>query len=222
MVKTTIALLLISIAGIHASDRFEYPVFRDHLPRKEAGRLVISRAGVSYQSDRRKTVIEIPLANLFKADVSDPKIIRFETYDIVKRRLLGRQVHVFRLRDGTHDEALVRFLSGAVQRPVVGSFGPTAQPDTVIRAYHRHRLGGCYGTIHIGESGIRFQSDKREDSRTWLYRDVETVGTMNPFHFRVSTLAETFNFDLQERLSEATYLLASRRIYSISTSQTMN
>ncbi len=215
MGKTIATLLLISAARIHAADTFEYPVFHDHLPRKEAGQLLISDAGISYRSDHKKTVMEIPFSNVFKADVSNPKIIRVETYDIIKRRLLGRQVHVFKLRKGTHDEALARFLFGAIQRPVVGSIGPPAQPDAVIRAYHRHRLGGCHGTIHIDQRDIRFESDKPEDSRTWLYRDIETVGTMNPFHFRVSTLAETFNFDLQERLPEAAYDIASRRVYSL-------
>lgn len=206
-------LILISTAGVNAADSFEYSVFRDRLPRKEAGRLTISDAGVSYRSDHRKTVIDIPLLKIFKADLSDPKAIRITTYDIMKQRLLGRQVHVFRLRHGAHDEGLARFLAGAVQRPVVGSFGLALQPEFVIRAYHRHRLGGCHGTIQIGEAGIGFLSGKPNDSRTWLYRDVETVGTMNAFHFRVTTLAETFNFDLQERLPEAVYADTARRIY---------
>lgn len=215
MMKIAVLLMILTV-GAHAADQFEFAVFRDRLPRKEAGQLVISDAGISYRSDHRKTVIDISLLNVFQADVSDPKIIRIETYDIVKQRLLGRRVHVFRLRNGIHDEALTRFLSKVVQRPVIGAFGPAPQPEAMIRAYHRHRLGGCHGTVVIDSDGVRFKSERPEDSRTWLYRDVETLGTMNPFHFRVSTLAETFNFDLQERLSEAAYNIAVRRVYSLS------
>ena len=215
LLKTIVWLMLVSAAGAEASDRFEFTVFRDHLPRKEAGRLVISLAGVSYRSDHSKTAIDIPLLNVFQADVSDPKVIRIETYDIVKRELLGRQAHVFRLRGSVHDERLARFLSTALQRPVIGAFLPAPPPEASIRAYHRHRLGGCHGTIQIDAEAIRFVSDRPEDSRTWLYRDLETLGTMNPFHFRVSTLAETFNFDLKERLPEAAYDLAVRRVYSL-------
>lgn len=216
MIKIT-ALVVFLTVGAYAAASFEYSVFRDRVPRKEAGRLSISEVGVSYRSDHRKTVIDIPLSNVFKADVSNPGIIRIATYDIVKRRLLGRRVYVFKLRDGTHDDGLARFLSGAVQRPVVGSFGPgpASPPDGGIRAYHRHRFGGCHGTIRIDESAIRFQSDRLGDSRTWLYHDVETVGTMNAFHFRVSTLAETFNFDLRESLSEADFNAVTQRVYSL-------
>lgn len=216
MHRLIFTLALISAAAAHAAESFEYSVFRDRFPRKEAGRLMISDAGIRYRSDHRKTAIDLPFSNVFTADVSDPKVIRVKTYDIVKRRLLGRQVHVFRLRDGRHDRGLARFLSGAMQRPVVGSFGPESKPDAGVRAYHRHRFGGCHGNIHIDRSGIQFQSDKPEDSRTWLYRDIETVGTMNPFHFRVTTLVETFNFDLQERLPQLVYDLASRKTYQLS------
>jgi len=206
---------LVSAVGAHAADSFDFSVFRDHLPHKEAGRLMISDAGVSYRSENQKTTIDIPLLNMFQVDVSDPKIIRIETYDILKQKLLGRQVYVFRLVKSVHDEALTRFLSKALPRPVIGAFGPAPQPEAVIRAYHRHRLGGCHGTIRIDSDGIRFLSDRPEDSRTWLYRDLATIGTMNQFHFRVSSLAETYNFDLKERLSETAYDLAARRVYAL-------
>ena len=210
-----VSLMLLSAVGAQGADSFEFSVFRAHLPRKEAGRLMISDAGVSYRSDHQKTKIDIPLLSVYQADVSDPKVIRVETYDILKQKLLGRQVHVFRLRDSVHDERLARFLSEALPRPVIGAFGPASQPEAVIRAYHRHRLGGCHGTIRIDSDAIRFVSDRPENSRTWLYRDLATIGTMNPFHFRVSTLAETFNFDLKERLPESAYDLAARRVYSL-------
>lgn len=215
MLKAIASLLLLTAVGAHAADSFEFAVFRDHIPRKEAGRLVISENGVSYRSTHQKTVIDIPLVNVFQADVSKPKIIRIETYDITKKTFLGRQIYVFRLQSGVHDEILTRFLSRALQRPVIGAFGAAPQSEAVIRAYHRHRLGGCHGTIRIDSDAIRFASDRPEDSRTWLFRDIETLGTMNPFHFRVSTLAKTFNFDLKEILPEGAYDIAVRRVYSL-------
>jgi hypothetical protein len=215
MLRSIVLVSLVSAVGAHAADSFDFSVFRDHLPHKEAGRLMISDAGVSYRSENQKTTIDIPLLNMFQVDVSDPKIIRIETYDILKQKLLGRQVYVFRLVKSVHDEALTRFLSKALPRPVIGAFGPAPQPEAVIRAYHRHRLGGCHGTIRIDLEGIRFLSDRPEDSRTWLYRDLATIGTMNPFHFRVSSFAETFNFDLKERLPDTAYDFAVRRVYSL-------
>jgi len=219
MLKAIASLLLLSAVGAQAADSFEFAVFRDHVPRKESGRLLISETGVSFRSAHQKTTIDIPLLNVFQADVSNQKVIRIETYDITKKTLLGRHVYVFRLQSGVHDETLARFLAKSLQRPVIGAFGSALQPEVAIRAYHRHRFGGCHGTIRIDSDAIRFASDRPEDSRTWLYRDLETLGTMNPFHFRVSTLAETFNFDLKERLPEGAYDLAVRRIYSLPTSK---
>lgn len=194
-------------------DDFRYPVFRCKLLRDEPGQLEISKTGVSYRSDNGKTTIHIPLKDILEADVSDPGVMRFETYDILKRRLTGRRVYAFRLRREERREALTQFLVDAVQRPVVGAF-ETAQQDAFhIPAYHRHRLGGCHGNLEIGQDAIRFVSERLGDSRTWLYRNMETIGSMTPFHLRVSTPVETYNFDLKERITEDAYRLAWQRLY---------
>lgn len=142
-------------------------------------------------------------------------MIRIETYERVKRRLEGRQVHTFQIREGAPGEALALFLSKALQRPVVGTFELSSKPVAEIRAYHRHRVGGCHGELHIDQESIRFVSARSGDSRTWRYGEVETVGTKNQFHFRVSTLGEAYNLDLQERLPEAAYNWVTRRVYAL-------
>jgi hypothetical protein len=76
-------------------------------------------------------------------------------------------------------------------------------------------LGGSHGTLVIGSTGIEFASQKPKDSRTWLYRDIQTIGTPDPFHFRVTTYAETFTFDLKERLPEGAYRLAWQEVYDL-------
>lgn len=207
--------ILLAMTLVASAETFEYAVVRDRIPRREHGRLEISGSGFHYRSDRGKTAIDIPFSNVFKADVSDPKVIRIETFDIVKRRVLRRDSHVFRLAADKHGEALARFLSASIQRPIIGVHGQVSEPVTAIRAYHRHRLGGCHGTVRIDAAGVRFDSDQPGESRTWLYREIETVGTMNSFHFRVTTLQETFNFDLKERLSPDVYDAAVRRIYRL-------
>jgi hypothetical protein len=203
------------VTGANAADEFRYQVFRSKFPRDEAGQLEISRAGVAYRSDNGKTKLQIRLVDILEADLSDPKAIRLETYDVVKRRLTGRRTHTFRLREGKHDEVLVRFLVDSIPRPVIGSYGSASSGAFEIWAYHRHRLGGCHGKLQISAENIRFASENPEDSRTWLYIDMETIGTMTPFHFRVTTLAETYNFDLKERLPEGAYRLAWQQLYRL-------
>ncbi len=215
MLRTIVVLAVVSATGVYAADTFEYRVLRDHLPKKELGQLRISEAGISYRSDNGKTAIQLPLIDVRTGDVSDPKVIRIEVYDRGKRRLSRRQIHRFQLREGVHGEALALFLSKTLQRPVVGAFELPSMPMAQLRAYHRHRVGGCHGVLHFDQEGIRFVSAHLGDSRTWRYTEVETVGTMNQFHFRIGTLAETFNFDLKERLPDATYDLVTRRVYAL-------
>lgn len=215
MIRNLALLAAISAATLCAAESFAYSVFRDRWPRKESGLLQISELGVRYRSDDGKTLIEIALVDVLRGDVSDPRVIRIDTYDRLQRRLSGRQAYTFRLREGVPGDSLPLFLSKALQRPVIGTFELSSQPIAQIRAYHRHRLSGCHGTIHIDQAGIRFLSEQPGDSRTWRYEELETVGTMNRFHFRVSTLAETFNFDLQEQLPDAAYDLVARRVYSL-------
>lgn len=208
-----IATMLMAAALVQAEELFRYPVFREKLLRDERGELQIDDGGVSYKPADGKNSILIPLADVREADVSDPRIIRIETYDILKRNLAGRSAYVFRLAEGRHDQALARFLAAHLSRPVVGGYDPPPDQPFEIAAYHRHRFGGCHGKLVIGADAIHFVSDKSGESRTWPYRNIETIGSMNPFHFRVATLAETYNMDLKDRLREQAYNWAWRHVY---------
>lgn len=215
MYKAVIALAMGMVMTANAADEFKYRVFRSRLRRDEPGQLEISKAGVSYRSDNGKTKLQVRLTDILEANLSDPKFIRLETYDVLKRRLTGRRTYSFRLREGKRDEALARFLADNLPRPVVGSYGSASTEAFEILAYHRHRLGGCHGKLPISADSIRFVSEKPEDSRTWLYPDMQTSGTMTPFHFRVTTLVETCNFDLKKRLPEEAYRLAWQQLYRL-------
>lgn len=220
MVLTRLLFFAVAtIAVVEAAEAFHFPVFRAKSLRDERGRLEISESGVLYESKDGKKAIRLPFLDIHKADVSDPKAIRLETYDIRKRRLTGRNVHVFRLDGATHGQDLRRFLVEKLNRPVVGAYATAAVPVFEIPAYHRHRLGGCHGTIEIGPETIRFVSQKEADSGTWRYDEMETIGSMNPFHFRVTTLAETYNFDLKERLAEDAYQFAWQRVHELGPEQ---
>jgi len=210
-----ILMLLVGAVSLGAAD-FRYQVWRVKHGRDQPGRLEIGEGGVSYVSDNGKTTIHVPLPDIREADVSDPRLVQIETYDRGKRRLGANQVHTFRLRGDKHGEDLVRFFIARLKRPVLGDYNAGWAPLYEIAAYHRHKLGGCHGTLQIGRQGIRFLGHKEEDSRTWLYGDIETVGNMDPYHLRVSTFAETYTFDLKQRLPEEAYRLAAETIYGLS------
>jgi len=212
--KTLCTAVLIAVTLLHAAGPFHFEVYRTRLLRDEPGKLDINERGVSYQSDDEKTAYTLSFTDIRQADVSAPGRITVETYDVVKRRLGGNKEIVFRLREGAQDEALARFLAERLSRPVVGVYGLAQKSAYQIPAYHRGALSGSHGTLIIGSAGIEFTSKRAKDSRTWLYRDIQTIGAPGPFRFRVTSYAETFTFDLKERLPEAAYTLAWQQVYN--------
>jgi hypothetical protein len=213
LTKRIIALLLIATSTAHSQEVFRYPVSHVRLLRDQSGELQIDTTAVSYRSENGETTIRIPLRDIRKADVSEPGVIRIETYDILKRRLGDKRVYTFRLTEGTQDEALGRFLANNLTRPVIAAYELPVRGSFEIPAYHKHFLGGCHGKVLIGDAGLQFLSDKPGESRTWLYRDVEIFGSVDPFHLRVSTLAETYNLELKERIPEHAHDKVRRSIY---------
>ena len=90
----------------------------------------------------------------------------------------------------------------------------TAASEFRIPAYHRRARRGTNGTLEIGEEAIRFVSDKPADSRTWLYRDIETIGRPDSYRFRVTTNRETYILELKSELPETAYQFAWSKVYN--------
>ena len=199
---------------------FEFSVVRVRsavglpLPKKEQGRLIFSDSGAIYRSENGKTLIDVPYADIREADVSDPRKIRIETYDILKRNPLEHRSYEFRL-DEDHRSDLAKFLAERLNRPVIGAYDVGGEGRFSVPAYHRHLFGGAHGILEIGPDTIQFKTEKKADSRTWLFRDIQTIGSSGPFNFRVSTESETYNFDLKERLPEQAYDLAWAKTYGL-------
>src|SRR5213594_4320765 len=171
--------LFLATGSVQAQPDFHYDVLRSKTLQDEPGQLQIGAGGIEYHSANGKTSIRLLFINIRQMDISDPSAIRIETYEMLKRKLSGRQTYVFRLRSarGVQDnENLVRFLSDKVSRPVLASYSTADKPEFEIPAYHRHVLSGCNGTIQINPESIRFLSELEPHSRTWLYSEIKTVG----------------------------------------------
>src|SRR5439155_23209923 len=98
---------------------------------------------------------------------------------------------------------LAQFLAAHIYRPIVGHYATASQFQ--VAAYHRRALGGTEGTLEIGQDSIRFVSDKPADSRTWLYRDIETIGKPDSFSFRETTNRENYILVLTDDFPAAVY-----------------
>ncbi len=215
MCRVVVLVLVAVVAGPLARGEFRYEVRRDKFWGSEAGVLTIDASGVHYRSQNEKTVLDFAFDDIREADVSDPRKVRLFSYERAKKRLARPRLYQFKILEGTTGtgEALAEFLAGRLERPVVGAYG-IQEGAGRIRAYHRHVLGGCDGSLRFGGDAVGFDSTNRKHSRTWVYADIETIGTMDPFHFRLTTYAETYNFDLKQRLSPEDYRSVWHSLYS--------
>jgi hypothetical protein len=213
-----VLILSMAVGGLQ-EPTFQYDVVRSKSAQKdEPGQLRIDTSGIEYRSTNGKTSIRLPFIDVYEMDVSNPLAIRMETYEMLKRKLSGHRSYVFRLRSSRaveENDRLTQFLSERIRRPLLRSQTIEASPEFEIPAYHRHVLNGCNGTLQITPEGIRFVSTKEDHSRTWKYSEIETIGGPDPFSFRATTLAETFTFDLKDRLPKEAYELVWQRVYDL-------
>jgi hypothetical protein len=200
-------------AGDPKKDVFDLKVERVRILRNQPGSLHIDAQGITFRSSDEKTSITIPMQDLREADVADPHSLRFETYEVQKWKPIERREYTFRTGADTPVEEIAQFLAVRVHRPVVGHYESASQFH--VPAYHRRARGGTNGTLEIGEEAIRFVSDKPADSRTWLYRDIETIGRPDSFRFRVTTNRETYIIELKSELPEAAYQFAWSKVYNL-------
>jgi hypothetical protein len=195
---------------------FDLKVTRVRTLRDQPGDLHIDSQGIEFRSTDGKTSIEIPMKDLRDVNVADPHALRFGTYEVQKWKPVERVEYTFRAPPGTSVEELGNFLTARVHRTVVGHYPEESRFQ--VAAYHRRMRAGTSGLLKIGPESIQFVSDKPADSRTWLYRDIETIGRPDSFRFRVTTNRETYVLELKEDFPEAAYQLAWRRIYSLESS----
>ena len=201
------------VVGAAEKDVFDLKVERVRILRNQPGALHIDAQGTTFRSSDGKTSITIPMQDLREADVADAHALRFETYEVQKWKPIERREYSFRAEPEAPVEELAQFLASRVHRPVVGHYAATSQFR--VPAFHRRMRAGTNGTLEIGEEAIRFVSDKPADSRTWLYRDIETIGRPDSFRFRVTTNRETYVVELKSELPEAAYQFAWSKVYNL-------
>ncbi len=219
VLKALLILLLCATSGVQAAEAFEFKVVRHKYVGTESGLLTIDDEGIRYQSDKEKTAMQFTYVDIRRVNLSKPSVIRLQAYDRLKRKLTRHRSYKFRLKEGVTDSRVARFLIQRLERPLVGFYELVGESFGEIPVYHRHRLRGCHGVLRIAEEGIQFVSEKSKDSRSWLYRDVETIGTSRPFNLRVSSFVETYTFDLKDRLPVETYRLLWQRIHGMQNNQ---
>ena len=208
----TVLFPLLTVAAPENSV-FDLKVTRVRTLKDQSGVLHVDDQGIAFRSGDGKTSITIAMKDLRDVSVADPHALRFGTYEVQKWKPVERVEYTFRTPPDTPVEDLGNFLAARVHRTVVGHYPEASQFQAA--AYHRRVRAGTSGLLRIGLESIQFVSDKPADSRTWLYRDIETIGRPDSFRFRVTTNRETYVLELKEDLPEAAYELAWSKIYNL-------
>ena len=142
--------------------------------------------------------------------------LKIHSYEDESALKLGNdRDYTFKLTQGEITSELYEFLVAKSPRAVVTKviFASTVViQDIPVR--HRHTFGGCQGILTIAQGKIIFRTQQKGDSRIWRIKDLESFASNDPFHLRLSTAFETFNFDLKLPLQEAGYEYIWKAIYS--------
>jgi hypothetical protein len=214
-VRVIAVTALVPLFAVAAQENsvFDLKVNRVRTLRDQPGDLHIDSHGIEFRSTDGKTRIAIPMKDLRDVSVADSNALRFGTYEVQKWNPVERVGYTFRAPPDVSVEQLGNVLTAHVHRTVVGHYAEESHFQAA--AYHRRMGAGTNGLLKIGQESIQFVSEKPSDSRTWLYRDVETIGRPDSFRFRVTTSRETYVLELKEDLPEAAFQFAWSRVYGL-------
>ena len=178
-------LLLLSAVGADGfAQDFRLPVRHDHGLRSCRGELLITAEGIEYRTAHAKHARRWTFEDIRMVVLASRQTIVLHTYE-AHRWALGRD-RAFRFTTLSEIPAEVSaFLLARIQRPLATSLIATeGTPLHEIAARHRHRFGGCQGTIRIYADRLVYESrDRPEDSRSWRWSDIQRVGRFGPYHF---------------------------------------
>jgi len=196
----------ITAAASARGETFDFKVKHEHLRGSCRGKLIIDDNQIQYVADKGKHSGQWTYIDIQKLDVS-PKKIELQSFQSSSKWKLGSdKVYEFTLLDAELSYSQQEFLRSKLSRPMVARLvDASSSPLQKLPARHRHTLGGCEGILGIYQDRIVYSTDFARHSREWRYSDLETIGSPDRYHFRVTSHNETFTFDLKIPLEQKTY-----------------
>jgi hypothetical protein len=143
-----------------------------------------------------------------------PKSLTVLTYKDNKWKLGADRQYNFDLLSGKNFEDAYNVLKTRLDQRFVAALADTPSVLWELPAKRLVRFGGDEGVLQIGAGEIVYKSDKKNESRTWRYEDIENISSAGPFQFTITTFERArldygsrkqFNFELKQRLEEARY-----------------
>ncbi len=217
--RAALALSLLLSPGALFGQEFRYQVRHQQLPKGATGTLTINSQGVSFQEAAKKGSSAKHTWSWTFEDIQQieiaPRLLRVLTYKDSRWKLGADSGFQFALTsDGSFRDAY-EFLKTRLDQRLVA-----ALPDNEVKAIwevpvkHLLRFGGDQGVLAFGEDRIVYASDKKNESRTWRYADIDSISSSGPFQLTITSYERAlvhygnlkgFNFQLKRPLREDQY-----------------
>lgn len=227
IVSLFVALLAIAPAG---AAELIYEVRHHRALKNHAGVLTISEKGVGYQqvlSDGKGKKhpklesVQFDYQDIQELWVSPDKLVLVTYKD--RKWLLGVDKEFeFFLTKGKSFDAAYSMLKDKLDRRFVAAVADS-QPS-ILWALPVKLLGtiqGSEGILEVGSDRIVYKTDRKRQSRTWRYQDIENVSTSDRYQLTVTTYERAksqygsrkgFNFQLKQPLDEKRFEALWKRL----------
>ena len=226
-----LALLAIVPAG---AAELTYEVRHHRALKNHEGVLTISEKGVAYQQvvpekKRKANPKKPPKLESIQFDYQDiqelwvsPDRLRLVTYKDRKWLLGIDKEFEFLLPKGKSFDSAYAMLKDKLDRRFVAAVAdlqPVIQWELPVKLLGK--IQGSEGVLLVGPDRIVYKADRRRQSRTWRYQDIENVSTSDRYQLTLTTYehAKThygsmkgFNFQLKQPLDDKRFEMLWKRL----------
>jgi len=193
-----------------------FHVRHEHAVGSCTGTLTFSATDIRYETKEKKHQRTWNYPDVKFFEIVSPAELKIHSYESESILKLGSdRDYTFKITQGQITNELYQMLVANSPRAVVTRVifsGTEIVQEIPVR--HRHRIGGCQGVFTIAQDKVIYRTDHEGDSRIWRLKDLQSFASNDPFHLRLSTAFETFNFDLKLPLEEAAYEHLWKALYS--------
>lgn len=216
-----VAMLLLSLSmSASASTQFSFSARHDHALGSCRGTLTVGEREMRYEGGPHMMAWKYD--EIQQLRLLESGRIHLRSYDDQPKWRLGSD-RAFQFEvEGNLKEAREFLILRLDERLVLGL---AYQTENVIAAFPVKHLevfgGGSDGNLTFGEDTVVFWSEKKDESRTWRYSDVESISSSGPLQFTINTYERQkfqyatrrpFNFQLKRPLREESYNRLWRRL----------
>jgi hypothetical protein len=197
--KTAGCMIMAGVAWVSAA---QFTVRHEHWRKGCEGVLTVDENGVSFSGPGYhawrwafQEIQELQLA---------PRSIHILTYKDSRLRLGAGERYEF-TGDIPADGLYALLRDRMDQRFVAQLEQGHAMPGLTLPVKHQARILGSEGTLAFTPDSIVYSTDAKNQSRTWRYTDIDGISSSARFQLTITTLEKSFNFQLKQPITEASY-----------------